>query len=224
MDFNTNNCRNDDYDLRSRANAGLTTGIIGTALGALNTLGGIGGVVGALGGLGGGTAPANNVQVQGSAPAANVAGTFPGFIPTMQIDPCVNRYELGLQQQIAAKDSQIALRDANTYVDQKLLQLYQYTDGRLREIEAINAQQAVQNQANKDSFQMVSERMACVRNDLENQIKAEKAARCCADNSIVTYVNATFYPKQVANVTTGTETTAQVLYNPLPACDCGCGC
>lgn len=213
MEFNTNTNCHQDYDLRSRANAGLTTGIIGTALGALNTLGGIGGVVGALGGLGA-AAPAS---------APNVAGTFPGFIPTMQIDPCVNRYELGLQQQIAAKDSQIALRDANTYVDQKLLQLYQYTDGRLREIEAVNAQQAVQNQANKDSFQMVSERMACVRNDLEGQIKAERAARCCADNAIVTYVNATFYPKQVADVTTGATTTAQVLYNPLPACDCNCG-
>lgn len=225
MDFNTNNY-NDLNDVRGRANAGLTTGIIGTALGALNTLGGIGGVVGALGGLGGAPAPANNIQYQAAPPAApaNVAGTFPGFIPTMQVDPCVNRYELGLQQQLAQKDALIALRDANTYVDQKLLQLYQYTDSKLREIEAVNAAQAVQNQANKDSFQMVSERMACVRNDLENQIKAEKNARCCADNSIITYVNATFYPKQVANVTTGTETTAQVLYNPLPACDCGCGC
>ena len=131
---------------------------------------------------------------------------------------------MGLQQQIAQKDSQIALRDANTYVDQKLLQLYQYIDGRNREQDAINTQQAVLNQANKDSFQMVSERLACVKNELEGQIKAEKAARCCADNSLVTYMNATFYPKLVADITAGTTTTAQVLYNPLPACDCGCGC
>ena len=45
--------------------------------------------------------------------------------------------------------------------------------------------------------------------------------RCCGDNSIVTYVNATFYPKQVADVTTGTATTAQTLYNPVPKCG-GC--
>ena len=45
--------------------------------------------------------------------------------------------------------------------------------------------------------------------------------RCCGDNSIVTYANATFYPKQVADVTTGTGTTAQTLYNPLPQCG-GC--
>ena len=201
MEFNTNT-----QGLPAKANAGLTTGIIGTALGALNTLGGAGNLAGILGGI----LPAN-------APVPNV-------VQTMQIDPCVNRYELGLQQQIAQKDSQIALRDANTYVDQKLLQLYQYIDGRNREQDAINTQQAVLNQANKDSFQMVSERLACVKNELEGQIKAEKAARCCADNSLVTYMNATFYPKLVADITAGTTTTAQVLYNPLPACDCGCGC
>lgn len=207
MDFNMDK----EFASKGVGNAGLTTGIIGTALGAINTLGNAGGLAGLLG-----------LNTPAPAPA-NIPGTFPGYIPTMQVDPCVNRYELGLQQQIAAKDSQIALRDANTYVDQKLLQLYQYIDGRNREQEAINTQQAVLNQANKDSFQMVSERLACVKNELEGQIKAEKAARCCADNAIVNYVNATFYPKLVADVTAGTTTTAQILYNPLPACECACG-
>ena len=50
----------------------------------------------------------------------------------------------------------------------------------------------------------------------------EAERRCCGDNSIVTYANATFYPKQVADVTTGTTTTAQTLYNPLPKCGCSC--
>ena len=48
----------------------------------------------------------------------------------------------------------------------------------------------------------------------------EAERRCCGDNSIVTYVNAIFYPKQVADVTTGTATTAQSLYNPIPKCGC----
>lgn len=48
----------------------------------------------------------------------------------------------------------------------------------------------------------------------------EAERRCCGDNSIVTYANATFYPKQVADVTTGTANTAQTLYNPLPKCGC----
>lgn len=205
MEFNTNT-----QGLNAKANAGLATGIVGSALGAINTLGNAGGLAGLLG-----------LNTPAPAPA-NIPGTFPGYIPTMQVDPCVNRYELGLQQQIAAKDSQIALRDANTYVDQKLLQLYQYIDGRNREQDAINTQQAVLNQANKDSFQMVSDRLICVKNELEGQIKAEKAARCCADNAIVNYVNATFYPKLVADVTAGTTTTAQTLYNPLPACESAC--
>lgn len=42
------------------------------------------------------------------------------------------------------------------------------------------------------------------------------------DNAIVNYVNATFYPKMVADVTTGTTTTAQMLYNPLPVENCCC--
>lgn len=37
---------------------------------------------------------------------------------------------------------------------------------------------------------------------------------------------ATFYPKMIADVTTGSTTTAQTLFNPLPAenCDCGNNC
>lgn len=50
-------------------------------------------------------------------------------------------------------------------------------------------------------------------------ICAEREKRECADNAIVNYVNATFYPKLVADVTAGTTTTAQVTYNPLP-CQC----
>ena len=46
--------------------------------------------------------------------------------------------------------------------------------------------------------------------------------RKCADNAIVNYVNATFYPKMVADVTTGTTTTAQTIYNPLPVENCCC--
>ena len=59
--------------------------------------------------------------------------------------------------------------------------------------------------------------------DIELVDFAIRRARCCADNSIVNYANTTFYPKMVADVTTGTGTTAQTLYNPLPDCgDCGC--
>lgn len=57
----------------------------------------------------------------------------------------VNRYELGLEQTIASKDSKIALLESTINTDGKMLQLYQYVDGRLRGIESQVAQQAVVN-------------------------------------------------------------------------------
>lgn len=170
-------------NVEGRATAGLTTGIIGTALGVLN--GGLGGVIGGLGGC-------NN-------------GWNNGCHENMP----VNRYELGLQQEIAAKDSQIALRDANIYGDQKLLELYKYFDGEIKGVRNELCRQAVVNQKTEDAFMLV-------RSDLQR----ERDERCCGDNSIINYANATFYPKMVADVTTGTTTTAQMLYNPLPSCGC----
>lgn len=140
-------------------------------------------------------------------------------------DHLVDRYTLSLEAKIAEKDTQIALRDANTFTDNKILEVYKDYNARFREVEAQLANQAVQNQKVADSFQMVSERMDCCCKDLNTKIETERNARKCADNSIINYVNATFYPKMVADVTTGTGTTAQTLFNPLPAENCGnCGC
>ena len=82
-------------------------------------------------------------------------------------------------------------------------------------------QQAVHNQRTEDSFALVQQDVASVKAECLNAVAQEAERRCCGDNSIVTYANATFYPKQVADVTTGTATTAQTLYNPLPKCG-GC--
>jgi hypothetical protein len=51
-------------------------------------------------------------------------------------DHVVNRYELAQEQKIANLESQIALRDANTYSDQKLLEVYKYFDGELKDVRA----------------------------------------------------------------------------------------
>lgn len=176
--------------------AGLTTGIIGTGLGALNALGG-GGLLGNLLGIGGQNCCSDNMPV--------------------------TRYELGLEQSNAAKDAEIALLKANTYQDQKSIELYKYIDGELRDIRAVQAQQAVHNQRTEDSFLIARQDIAAVKAELSCQIEAERKARCCADNAIVNYANATFYPKMVADVTVGTGTTAQTLYNPLPNCNPCCG-
>ena len=137
-------------------------------------------------------------------------------------DPVTQR-EMRLVQEIAAKDAQIALRDANTYVDQKNLEMYRYIDGQIKDIASTLSAQAVQNQATKDSFQLLQERMECCCEKQAAALDCERRERRCADDTIVNYVNATFYPKMTADVTTGTTTTAQRVYNPLPACSCDCG-
>lgn len=64
----------------------------------------------------------------------------------------VNRYELNMQQQLAAKDSRIALLEANIYNDQKLAEVFEKLNTRINTIkdaqDAINTQQAVYNGVN----------------------------------------------------------------------------
>lgn len=51
-------------------------------------------------------------------------------------------------------------------------------------------------------------------------IALEAERRNCADNKIVNYVNSTFVPKYIAEMTVGTGTTAQSIFNPLCSCTC----
>ena len=182
------------YATNSKANAGLTTGIIGTALGALNS-------TGVLGGLLGGN---NNVNCH--------AG-----------DLFVNRYEAAQQARIAELETEVKLRDSNIYTDSKLLEVYKYFDGELKDVRNALCAQAVHNQRTEDSFALARHDIAAVESRLSEKINIEAERRCCADNSIINYANATFYPKLVADITAGTTTTAQMLYNPIPNCGC-CGC
>lgn len=57
----------------------------------------------------------------------------------------VNRYELGQESRISKLESEIALRDANIYNDQKILELYKYIDGKLEGVNGTLATQAVYN-------------------------------------------------------------------------------
>lgn len=135
----------------------------------------------------------------------------------------VNRYEANMSARIAELETEVKLRDSNIYTDQKILDVYKYFDGETKDIRATLAAQAVMNQKTADAFDMVRSDIVCTKNELYSAIARERDERCCGDNAIVTYANATFYPKLVADVTVGTTTTAQTLYNPLPNCGrCGC--
>lgn len=130
------------------------------------------------------------------------------------VDVPVTRYEMAMQQEIASKDSKIALLEANTYNDQKTLELYRYVDGKLNEINASLAAQAVRNQAFNDA-------LASTDYKFSQAIALEAERRECADCKIVNYVNSTFAPKLITEFAAGTASAAAQIYNPLK---CGCGC
>lgn len=74
-------------------------------------------------------------------------------------DHVVNRYEAGQSAEIAALKADIKLRDANTYTDQKILDMYQYLDGRLRGVEGQISAQAVVNA-------QITANLSCMQNTL----------------------------------------------------------
>lgn len=127
-------------------------------------------------------------------------------------DHVVNRYELAMQNALAAKDSRIALLEANTYNDQKTLELYRYIDAQLNAINNRLAAQDVRNQGVADAIREVSK-------DIDYKVNLEAERRCCADQRIVSYANGTFATKLIADYTAGTTTTAMETFNPL-CCDC----
>jgi hypothetical protein len=109
-----------NYATNGKANAALTTGIIGTSgfgLSLLNGMGGLGGLFGAK--------------------------------PTCSEDHTINRYEAAQAARIAELEGEVKFRDANTYTDQKILEVYKYFDGETKQIRAdiceMRAQQGIVN-------------------------------------------------------------------------------
>lgn len=121
-----------EYASNAKANAGLTTGIIGTSLGAIAS-----GVLGN-GGLG---------------------GLFGGNCNGHGENAPVNRYEMNLVRENDQLRMQVSLRDANTYTDQKLLDLYAYVNGKFDGINAQLCQQSVVNA-------QITANIACMQNQI----------------------------------------------------------
>ena len=128
-------------------------------------------------------------------------------------DVPVTRYEMAMEQALAAKDSRIALLEANTYNDQKSLELYRYIDGKLNEINANLAAQAVTNTAVNSAMQAMDYKFT-------QQVALEAERRQCADCKIVNYVNSTFAPKLITDYTAGTTSAPANVYNPLACGQC----
>lgn len=104
-----------------------------------------------VGGIGG--------YIGGIATLLNMAGGFNAVNGCTEGDHVVNRYEAGQSAEIAALKADIKLRDANTYTDQKILDMYQYLDGRLRGVEGQISAQAVVNA-------QITANISCMQNTL----------------------------------------------------------
>lgn len=116
--------------------AGLTTGVIGTALGALNTMGN-GGILGGLFGNGNGGCSE---------------------------DHFVNRYEQGLIQENASLKADKKLLEATIYTDSKLNDFRNYVDSRIAGVEARMNAQDVYNATNTSAIACVNSQIACLQN------------------------------------------------------------
>lgn len=106
-----------NYASKGVAGSGLGLGIAGTALGVLNGMGGLGGL---FNGLGGGNCYCSD-------------------------DHAVNRYEAAQSAKIAELETEIKLRDANTFTMSEMNKLRDYVDGRINCVTAQVNQQAVIN-------------------------------------------------------------------------------
>lgn len=125
----------------------------------------------------------------------------------------VTRHEMEQEKELAIKDSEIALLKSEKFTDAKILEASQVLLGRIQSIEARLGAIDVQNQATQDAIVQV-------KSDLCMRLANEAEKRICGDNALANYVNATFYPKMVAEVTTETTTTPQATFNPVQNCDC----
>lgn len=120
-------------NVNAKANAGLATGIIGTAGFGLGMLGHL--FNGGFGGFGGGF---NNAAVNGL--CAGLPGMVAQTVSRQELEHRFNDAEI-----IARKDSEIAELKMNTLMDSKVLDLYKYVEKNLHEIEKNFADQRVWN-------------------------------------------------------------------------------
>lgn len=71
-----------------------------------------------------------------------------------------SRYDAEKDARIAALETEVKLRDANTYTDQKLLDVYKYVDGKFGIVEAQLCEQRVYNATNTAAIACVQGQVA----------------------------------------------------------------
>ena len=125
-----------EFASKGVATAGLTTGIIGTAGWLLN--GGLGNLLGGLGG--------NNAALMSAMACSD--------------NQPVSRYEMKMENELAKKDSEIALLKADKYTDEKITEVYERLSSRIRGVEDQVAAQAVYNATNTATLSCIQSQVA----------------------------------------------------------------
>lgn len=74
----------------------------------------------------------------------------------------INRYEASQAARIAELETEVKLRDANTYTDQKLLQVYQYFDGKLETVNRRLCEQDVWNATQTATIGCMAQQIAAL--------------------------------------------------------------
>lgn len=178
---------------RGIAIGGLTTGIIGSALGLLNGNGN-----GLLGGLFG-----NNCNSCAGAPN----------IYTLQKQECEDN--LALTRQLYENRLR-DIQELNAFREKDIAEKFGLYQNDNANYNALNARIS-KLETNEAVMAAVEPYRMKILND---KIALETERRCCADNKIVGYLNGNFQPLYVADMTPATTSTERTTYNPL--CDC-CG-
>lgn len=182
----------DGYDVKVPSNGQVN---LNTVLGAIGTAGVLSGSMG--GGCNGGL----------------LGGLFGGNRNCSGSDAYVTRYEQAMVQELAAKDSKIALLESNIFTDQKITETYKELRGMISNLQEVAAQQAITNTAVNSAMQAMDYKFT-------QQIALEAERRQCADCKIVNYVNSTFAPRLITDYTAGTTSAPASVYNPLACGNC----
>lgn len=157
-----------EFASRGVGAAGLTTGIIGSALGAANS-----GLLGNF--LGGGW---NNNRVMYTSE-----------------DMPVNRYEAGLQARVAELETDVKLRDANTFTLGEMGKLRDYMEHKFDHFEHELCDQKVYNATNSATISCIGQQIHGLKHVLDEitQIKVPNRAVCpgWGDVQIVPVTNTT---------------------------------
>ena len=223
-------------NINGKANAGLTLGIIGTALGAYALSKGRG-----LGLFGNSSGMPENVNIN-----TTMGGTIGATPTTFQVweKECEdaltaqsNLYNLALSNQYQRFSDRQTLNSElfGVWKSQVDSNFGLYKSAR-DEFDVVNKRITNDSFAlyknQRDNFDALSSRISALETKqavadavepwrakvLDMRINLEAERRCCADNKIVNYANSTFVPQMIVDFTTGTTTHSEDTYNPL----CGC--